>query len=99
LSDAADAISLTVNQWNKVTISMTVDGDRVYIPVTDLRLFEDDQSTPRTARILELAGRISKGAEVILSVGLARKFKARNDTEQRHWLQINNIHLSDEPIW
>lgn len=92
-------IDLSVNQWNRVTVSMTVDGDRVYIPVTDLRLYEDDQATPRAARIAELAGRISKGTDVILSVGLARKFKAQNDTEERHWLQVNNIHVADEPTW
>lgn len=93
------AFDLFVNQWNKVTISTTVDGDRLFLPVTDLRLVEDDQVTPRRKRVDELAARIASGVDVILSVGLARKYKINGDTEQRHWFQVNNVHLADEPIW
>jgi hypothetical protein len=92
-------IDLSVNQWNKIAVAVTLEGERVYVPVTDLRLYEEDQATPRHQRIAELANRISRGTDVILSVGLARKFKAQKDTEERHWLQVNNVHVADEPIW
>src|SRR5262249_38600569 len=36
---------------------------------------------------------------VILSVGLARAFQASGDTARRHWLQVNNLHLEDDPVW
>ena len=37
----------------------------------------------------------SQGAQV----GLARAFRAQGDTQSRHWLQVNNIHLEDDPVW
>jgi hypothetical protein len=36
---------------------------------------------------------------VILSVGLTRPFRKWGDSEERHWLQVNNIHLEDDPLW
>jgi hypothetical protein len=44
-------------------------------------------------------GRIEAGVEVILSVGLTRAWRKQNDTAERHWLQVNNIHLKDDPLW
>ena len=43
--------------------------------------------------------RIKRGVGVILSVGLARAFQVSGDTARRHWLQVNNLHLEDDPAW
>jgi hypothetical protein len=43
--------------------------------------------------------RIKAGVEVILSVGLTRPWRKQGDTAERHWLQVNNIHLRDAPLW
>jgi hypothetical protein len=37
--------------------------------------------------------------ETILSVGLTRPWQKRGDDAERHWLQLNNIHLRDDPLW
>lgn len=69
------------------------------LSVTDLRLYEEDQKTLKH-RVLEgVQRRIRDGVEVIASVGLARPFRAANDTAARHWLQLNNLHLADDPLW
>jgi hypothetical protein len=36
---------------------------------------------------------------VILSVGLTRPWRKQEDTAERHWLQVNNVHLQDNPLW
>jgi len=63
-------------------------------PVTDLRLYCADQKTPRLEVIDDLNRRVMAGAAVILSVGVTRRMK-----DDKHWLQVNNLHLSDDPAW
>jgi hypothetical protein len=36
---------------------------------------------------------------VILGVGLTRAFQREQNGPGRHWLQVNNIHFEDQPIW
>lgn len=71
----------------------------VDLSVTDLRLYAKDQKTPRAKVIADVQRRIQQGMGVILSVGLARAFQVSGDTARRHWLQVNNLHLEDDPVW
>ena len=71
----------------------------VDLSVTDLRLYERDHKTPRKDLVTDVQDRIEAGVEVILSVGLTRAWRKLNDTAERHWLQVNNIHLKDDPLW
>jgi hypothetical protein len=68
-------------------------------PVTDIRLYESDHTTPDQAVIAHVARRIRTGVSVILSVGLTRPWAKTGDAVQRHWLQVNNIRLEDNPTW
>ena len=67
--------------------------------VTDLRLFGNDHATPETARIRAVAQWIADSQGVILGMGLTRKFRASDDAPYYHWLQVNNIHLKENPTW
>jgi hypothetical protein len=69
------------------------------LPVTDFRLFERDQQTPHEARVANLNERIGRGVEVVLAVGLTRPFQPNEGAPPRHWLQVNNVHLRDTPVW
>jgi hypothetical protein len=71
----------------------------VDLSVTDLRVYERDGRTPRRDLVQSLQKRLQAGVETILSVGLTRPWQKRGDTEERHWLQLNNIHLKDDPLW
>ncbi len=67
--------------------------------VTDLRLYGPDRQTP-DEKAFERAGRLVRaGAPIILSVGLTRLYSPTADQPQAHWLQVNNLHFVDEPIW
>lgn len=67
--------------------------------VTDLRLFSDDHATPDPARLRAAARRIADSRGLLLSVGLTRKFRSSDRQPYRHWLQVNNIHLKEDPTW
>jgi hypothetical protein len=69
------------------------------LPVTDLRLYDQDYQFPSESRVAMLRERIAQGALVMLSVGLTRPFCRRDDEPPMHWLQVNNIHLKDDPLW
>jgi putative nucleic acid modification protein with dual OB domain len=71
----------------------------VDLSVTDLRLYEKDGRTPRRDLVQSLQKRLKAGVETILSVGLTRPWRKWNDDAERHWLQLNNIHLQDDPLW
>ena len=67
--------------------------------VNDLRFYERDGRTPRRDLVASVEKRLKSGVEAILSVGLTRPWQKRGDTAERHWLQVNNIHLKDDPLW
>lgn len=69
----------------------------VDLAVADLRLYERDHRTPRKDLVEDLDRRMKRGVETILSVGLTRPFRKRGDDAERHWLQVNNIHLRGDP--
>lgn len=83
------------------TVRMVLDYlmPSVDLSVNDLRLYESDQRTPRRDLVAGVQKRLEAGVEVILSVGLTRPWRKRGDTDERHWLQLNNIHLKDDPLW
>jgi hypothetical protein len=49
--------------------------------------------------IEKVAKRIASKTPVILSMGLTRGWRKPGDSVERHWLQVNNIHLADDPAW
>lgn len=71
----------------------------VDLSVTDLRLYERDHKTPRRELVANVQRRLEAGVEAILSVGLTRPWRKHGDTAERHWLQVNNLHLRDDPLW
>lgn len=76
------------------------DGElRLDLSVTDLRLYADDGARPDTERVRDVATRLDRGVPVLLGVGLTRPFASRPNETPVHWLQVNNIHLEDDPAW
>jgi hypothetical protein len=71
----------------------------VDLSVADLRLYRSDHRTPREDLVRDLDRRMKAGVETILSVGLTRPFRKHGDDAERHWLQVNNIHMRDNPLW
>jgi hypothetical protein len=68
------------------------------IRITDLRFFEEDQSTLRYALIDDVSARLKQGTRVWVMFGLGRAWKVREDQPERHWLQVNGLCLEDRPL-
>ena len=64
--------------------------------ITDVRFFEDDFITISEQVVESTQDRIDRGVRLLLSVGLTRAFPPDNPA---HWLQVNNLHLEDDPTW
>lgn len=82
-----------------VRIRLWEGGAFLNLSVTDLRLYAPDQKTIRTSQIEDISRRIQRGVPVILAVGLTRLFQKDPKSEPRHYLQVNNIHMEDAPLW
>ena len=89
-----------VSNDNKTRIRMTLSDAETKIdaPVTDIRLFRADHVTPDAAKVEEIARRLEKSNSIVLSLGLTRGFARSEDAEPVHWLQVNNIHLGEQPL-
>jgi len=91
--------TLYVNGFDKIRMNLADGQFSADLSVTDLRLYEDDYKTPRYDVVENVASRIEQGTSVIIGVGLTQPWQKPGDTESRHWLQANNIHLEDDPAW
>ena len=69
------------------------------VPVTDIRLYAADHVMPRAEMVEQVAAKVAALPRVLVSVGLSRPFKKSPGEPSRHWLQVNNIHLQDDPCW
>ena len=69
------------------------------LSVTDIRLYGEDHVTPVAERVQTVQARVARGVDVILAVGLTRPFSSNPSLPPVHWLQVNAIHLADDPAW
>lgn len=90
---------LEINTFGTLRMRVSDGITEASVPVTDLRLFKDDHKTIRSDVVADLNRRLERGVRVILSVGLSRPYAKPGDDEERHWLQVNGIHLEDNPVW
>lgn len=67
--------------------------------VTDIRLYGADHVTPDTKVVRRVDKGLQGGSETILSVGLTRAYASSPDFKPVHWLQVNNVHLKEDPLW
>lgn len=70
---------------------------RLSVPVTDLRFF-DPMTGALDQRRLELAHDRLRRRSPLLCVGVGQPWGREGD-EPRHWLQVNNLNLDDNPFW
>lgn len=84
---------LFVSSYGGIRAVVTDGNFNVDLSVTDIRFCETDHKTPKEQLMRQVNRRMQDGHPVILSVGLTRPWKYRDDTVERHWLQVNNIHF------
>jgi hypothetical protein len=86
-----------VNFWGKLRTGFSDAHFHPELSVTDLRLYRSDHQTVRIPMVECIANRLPK-TPAILAVGLTRAWQKDGDPAPRHWLQVNNIHLQEDPL-
>jgi hypothetical protein len=85
-----------------VRLAFDIGSAHLDLSVSDLRFYTMDESTATWSidrkRLTSVNDAIETGVPTILSVGLTRAFKRSRTDSWRHWLQVNNIHLADDPL-
>lgn len=92
-------LRLLCDTFGKLRMRLSDGVVDISVPVTDLRLVADDHKTIRNDVVADLNRRLERGVSAVLSVGLSRPFAKSPGGEERHWLQVNGIHLEDNPVW
>jgi hypothetical protein len=83
----------------RVRFAWQASGHAFNVPVTDIRLYGEDHVTPCETTIGDIAEKLAARPRVLVSVGLSRPFRKKAEDPPRHWLQINNFHLEENPCW
>jgi hypothetical protein len=84
---------------HRLRIRFSDGSHRVEASVTDLRLFAEDHATPNPAAVRAANYGLSQSRGVIFCMGLTRPYSPAENQPKRHWLQVNNLHLEDDPLW
>jgi hypothetical protein len=72
----------------------------LYLPVTDVRFYRPPAWEVIEDAVYEMQGMLqSINDDIVLSVGLTRPFAPEGFEMLVHWLQVNNIHVSADPLW
>jgi hypothetical protein len=89
-----------IERWKEKVRIVVTDEDLgpLSLPLTDLRVYDLESNAVDDRRLELLKDRVRRGRDVLLSVGVGRPW-AREGGELRHWLQVNNVHLDDNPLW
>jgi hypothetical protein len=93
-----EPLSLRISRWGTLQLRFNVAHERAYAPITDLRFYEPDQKTIRTALVNRVAARLRKRPTTWVMFGLSRPWAPPEEEVERHWLQVNGICLEDDPF-
>jgi hypothetical protein len=83
----------------QVRLSFTDGKLHVNAGITDIRFYEIDDYSPKEEIISDIKAQIKASEAIILSLGLSRPFASSPQFDPVNWLQVNNIHFRENPVW
>lgn len=83
----------------KIRMKLEDKDFKLDLGVTEIRLYKSDHISPDKTKIKEIANRIRKSRQLILSLGLTRPFQPVPTRAPVNWLQVNNIYMRENPLW
>jgi hypothetical protein len=91
--------TVRINEHGKIRVGLLDDSHKLYLSLTDLRFYLEDSLTPNEDVVDRISRKIRNGARIILGMGLTRSWQKPGDDKPYHWVQVNNIHFEDDPMW
>jgi hypothetical protein len=85
-------------QKQQVRMALHFRNDLLNLGVTDLRMYDDTLTNPNYELFKYVSAQLNSGVPALLSVGVGRPWATSNDNEWYHYLQVNNVHLSIDPL-
>ncbi len=82
----------TTGDHCRIRFGFTEGPHRYSVPVTDIRLYQDDHVTPHAAAVERWQRDLIRCERVLVSVGLSRAYRSSDEQSAVHWLQVNNLH-------
>ncbi|MCS6829248.1 MAG: hypothetical protein RMM08_06645, partial [Armatimonadota bacterium] len=90
----------TEQYGNRLRLSVSTERGLLRLPVTDVRFYRPPAWDVVEEAVQEMERMLHSATdEVILGVGLTRPFAPTGFHAPVHWLQVNNIHVSADPLW
>lgn len=89
---------LRVNPWHKLELELRSPDTACTLPITDVRFYENDQTTITTGVVTDVNRRLSRGVDALIMLGLGHAWSASGDEPPRHWLQANGLCLTDRAV-
>jgi hypothetical protein len=86
------------DRYGKLRLRLNDEQKPAFLPVTDVRFVEADHKTIKADVVADVRARMQRGVGVLLMLGLARAFQKSDDDCERHWLQVNGICMTDNPV-
>lgn len=96
----AEPPTLDVEEYDEPRLKMRFTDDDLgdlNLPVTDIRFF-DERHELLAGVVTHTATRLRRG-QCVVGVGLGRAWSPQHGQPERHWLQVNGVHLADDPLW
>lgn len=94
--EAGTLQDLYINDWDKLRAVISDDVFTAHVSVTDIRFYSADYSSLHVATVESMQARLAASVPMILSVGVGRPYWKQGN---RHFLQLNNLHPQDDPLW
>jgi hypothetical protein len=94
----AEPPHLYVDARSRLRLALFEGDHELHLPVTDLR-FVDATFSLDLELVESVQARLKRCVQIILSVGLTRPYTPDDSAPRRHWLQVNNLNLADDPTW
>jgi hypothetical protein len=89
---------IVLDRYDKLRLRLPTSAGAAYLPVTDVRFVDADHTTIKAEIVEDVRARMKRGVETFLMLGLSRAFAKTEDDRERHWLQVNGICLTDQPL-
>lgn len=94
--EAGTLQDLYINDWDKLRAVISDDVFTAHVSITDIRFYSADYSSLDVPAVEAMQAKLASSVPMILSVGVGRPYWKQGN---RHFLQLNNLHPQDGPLW